>query len=497
MKVRNKTAFSNYNFLHSFHQLEQFDIVMAEVHRAATSAVLIAIIFIFSVFSSSPIDLRYDEKMKFIQNDEPGNGSSGNNSSINQSVEENSTKNWTALSPLWNVGDTWTYSASLDAQELVERDANLQGAVLDFLLGPATIVVLGVEEIDVAGEITPVYRTETSAFVTGNGYNFPVPNPLNDGSLLSIDGVLTASYVNTEYLRVGDLALVNYDKHLIMSVTAEILGIGQTVEVANYIESGVYNPPLEYYDFPLSENESWNLVTNLTKTYTTLGTTDLISISIPTEPEYYEDEWSFLINATGDTGFSGCEESTLVWMLDDEDEVEEWRWWCPAVGQYANRWTDDIALSGVNASLVLVGYQPANQGMAISIELSNNSTALNSEIDTWVNISDSNGQSMVNKSGYLYLRGVQRLSFVTDENGSAELRLMVGNSMDNTPTAEDWATHGVVAYLHSDQTVGATTLTLEGSAIGGLLRLEANLLASQASEIMAVQSNHFSESVRF
>ena len=167
------------------------------------------------------------------------------------------------------------------------------------------------------------------------------------------------------------------------------------------------------------------------------------------------------------------------------------------MGQYAVRWTDDIALDGVNASLVLVGYQPANQVMAISIDISNNSTPLNSEIDSCVNITDSNGQPVVNKSGYLYLRGIQRISFVTDENGSAELRIMVGNSMDNTPTAQDWGTHGVVAYLHSDQTVGSTTITLEGSAIGGLLRLEANHLASEASIIMALQSNHFGESVRF
>ena len=470
---------------------------MAEACKTVTSAILIAIILLFSVMSSTTIGLGNESIIQFIQSDgDSSNQESGNNSSSNQTLEENIT-NWTAFSPVWNVGDTWTYSATLDAQELVDRDSNLQGAFLDLLLGTATLVILGVEEIDVSGEITPVYRTQTSAVVVGNGYDFPVPNPLNDGSILTIDGVLTSSYVNTEYLRVGDLALVKYDKHLIMEVTAEILGLGQTVEVANYIESGQYTPPLEYYDFPLSENESWNLVTNLTKTFTKIGTSDLITIDIPTETEYYDQEWSFLINATGEVGFSGCEDSTLIWMLDEEGEVEEWRWWCPAVGQYAVRWTDDIALDGVNASLVLVGYQPANQVMAISIDISNNSTPLNSEIDSWVNITDSNGLPVVNKSGYLYLRGIQRISFVTDENGSAELRIMVGNSMDNTPTAQDWGTHGVVAYLHSDQTVGSTTITLEGSAIGGLLRLEANHLASEASIIMALQSNHFGESVRF
>jgi hypothetical protein len=486
------------DILHSFHQLEQFDVVMAAVFRTVIPAALIAILLLLTAISSPSLGSQYDLTLRFTQ-DEGGseNESSGENSSSNVSVEENNTKNWTAHTPVWNVGDTWTYAAALDAQELVDRETALEGAILDLLLGPATIVVEGVEEIDVAGEITPVYRTRTTAVVTGNGYDFPVPNPLNDGSVITIDGSITANYDNTEYLRVGDLALVRYDKHMIMEVTAIISIIQETIEVANYVESGLYSPPLEYYDFPLAENESWNLVTNLTKTNEIISTSDLVAIDIPTEPQYDDLEWFYLINATGDAGVSGCEESTLVWMLDSEDEVEEWRWWCPAVKQYASRWTNDIALDGVNATLVLTGFQPATPEKIVSVELSPNSTALNSEIDCWVNITDSAGQPVVSKSGYLYLRGIQRLSFVTDANGSAELRIIVGNTMDNTPTADDWATHGVVAYLHSDQTVGADTLTLEGSAIGGLLRMEANRLASEASEIMTFQSKHFGDSVRF
>ena len=466
---------------------------MAAVFRSTIPAALITTLLLLSAISSPSLDSQYEVKLRFTQ-DEGGsdNQSSGNNSSSNTTIEENNNKNWTAHLPLWNVGDTWVYNAILDAQEIIEGESSLDGAVLDLLYGTATMVVMGVEEMDVDGVITPVYRTQTSATVTGQGHDFPV------SSLgVTIDGSIDADFVNVEYYRVGDLGLISYDRHMIMDVTAELLGIGQTIEVANYVESGLYSPPLEYYDFPLAENESWNLVTNLTKTYTTISTSDLVSLSIPTEPEYDEQEWSYLINATGNPGVSSCGNSTLVWMVDDEDEVEEWRWWCPAANNYATRWTSDIALNGINATLVLASYQLATPQKIISLEVSNNSTALNSEIDCWVNISDSLGNPISDKSGYLYLTGIQRISFITDENGSALLRVMVGNSMDNTPTADDWATHGIVAYLHSDQTVGSTTLTLEGSAIGGLLRLEANRLASAASEIMTSQSKHFGDSVRF
>ena len=453
---------------------------------------IVLILVFFTTFSAPYQQSNVHIEPSYSQENGQSNQSSSSNNSSNESGELIITQNWTAHLPHWNVGDTWVYAAVLDAQEIIEGESSLDGAVLDLLYVSATMVVMGVEEIDVDGVITPVYRTQTSASVTGQGYDFPV------ASLgVTIDGSIDASFVNVEYYRVGDLGLVSYDRHLIMDVTAVLLGIGQTIEVANYVESGLYSPPLEYYDFPLAENESWNLVTNLTKTYTTISTSDLVSLSIPTEPEYDDQEWSYLINATGDPGVSSCENSTLVWMIDDVDEVEEWRWWCPEAKNYATRWTSDIALNGINATLVLTGYQLATPQMSISIELSNYSTALNSEIDCWVNITDSSGNVISGKSGYLYMTGIQRISFVTDDNGSALLRVMAGNKMDNTPTADDWATHGVVAYLHSDQTVGSTTLTLEGSAIGGLLRLEANMLASIVSKYMQKQSEHFHLSVRY
>ena len=101
------------------------------------------------------------------------------------------------------------------------------------------------------------------------------------------------------------------------------------------------------------------------------------------------------------------------------------------------------------------------------------------------------------KSGYIYLTGVNRTSFTTSDNGSAYIRLKVGNTMDDTPTSDDWATHGVVAYLHSDQSVGAVTLTLEGSAIGGLLRQEANQFAAQAGAIAFLLDSQFESSFRY
>ncbi|MBT4059326.1 MAG: hypothetical protein HOE69_03360 [Euryarchaeota archaeon] len=448
--------------------------------RRLASAVLLSLFFIASTIL--PATLNMGGVPHFFTQDD---GQSENETDSNSST--NITPNWTAHAPVWSVGDLWTYSAVLDAQALIDDTPELDGAELDLLFGSANFVVMGVEELDVNGEITPVYRTVTSAAVVGDGRNLPAP------IIGRVDGYLTASFVLTEYFRVGDLALVKYDKHIIMTFTAEISFVEQTVDLADFVESGVYSPPLEFYDFPLAMNESWNIVTNLTKTYS--GNSDVVTI--PSEPEYFDQEWSFIVNQTGDSGTPNCENSTKLWQLDSDGEVEEWRWWCPEVEGYSSRWTTDIALGGVNATLFLTGYYPASSILLSDVEISVNSTALNSEIDCWVNITAGSGEPIVGKSGYLYLRGVLRLSFTTDANGSALLRLGVGNLMDDTPTSQDWATHGVVAYLHSDQVVGATTLTLEGSAIGGLLRQDANRLAGEASAIMANQGAEFESSVRY
>jgi hypothetical protein len=350
---------------------------------------------------------------------------------------------------------------------------------------------MGVEELIIGEEIIPVYRTITSAVVVGDGNDVPLPESFPGE--FTIDGYLTAALVLTEYFRVGDLALIEYDKHIVMSFTGEISFIEQTVDIADFVESGVYSPPLEFYDFPLAMNESWNSVNNLTKTYS--GSSDVVTL--PGEPEYFDQEWSFLVNATGDGGFSGCENSTKVWQTTSDGEVEEWRWWCPEVNQYSSRWTSDIALGGVDAELTLTSYQPATNVMSVNVEINPNSSPLNGEVDCWVNITDSSGNNVSGKSGYIYLTGVNRTSFTTSDNGSAYIRLKVGNTMDDTPTSDDWATHGVVAYLHSDQSVGAVTLTLEGSAIGGLLRQEANRFASQAGAITFLLDSQFESSFRY
>ena len=86
------------------------------------------------------------------------------------------------------------------------------------------------------------------------------------------------------------------------------------------------------------------------------------------------------------------------------------------------------------------------------------------------------------------------------ENGTATLQIPVGNRMDDTPTSIDWGTHGILACLDPEGEAlicGVTTLTLEGSAIGALLRIDAIERAPLVLEIGHQTGQRLGLSFRF
>jgi hypothetical protein len=473
-------------FRQLFHQLN----ATSNTVPSAIRGVILALLLLFPMAGASllvPSELPFLGVQSISVGEDGESDADGDSGGESGENETNATEwNWTATVPTWNVGDVWTYSTVLDAVALVEDTPELEGAELDFLYGTALMEVTTLGEVEVDGVTTPVYTVVTSGTFIGDGRNFPAP------ILGTVDGNLIAGYSMTEQIRVADLALVSYEKRLVFEFEAIVAFISQTVDISDSTETSTYNPPLEFYDFPLAVNESWNTVTNHTSDYT--GGGDLVDV--PDEPESYIEERVLSINRTVDDVFPGCANSTEIWMHDSKGELEESRVWCPAVNQYSQRWTNDIALGGVNATLNLIAYAPASASRIISLTIEPNRSALNAEVEVNITVTDGQGNPISGASGYLYHRATT-LVFTTTENGTTTLTLDVGNAMDSTPTAEDWATDGVVAILLADQVVGVTTVTLEGSSIGGILRLEAAAIAVTATEFMANFANSFEIAIRY
>ena len=355
----------------------------------------------------------------------------------------------------WSVGDTWTYDIELDAVLLVEDSPDLAGSSLELLYGDATITVAAATLHNVSGLLLPAYRLEINAYATGAG-RFPEPN-----TGIFASGQLLVNYQETRWVRMSDLAVISRLQSLDLDFDA--FGIW-TTGIADFDHEHHYEPPQEVNDFPMRLNESWNSVSLHTETWTGNGGPVQISEDV------VETEEVIVYNVAeigqSPANFAGCEESYRVLWNNTNGDILEDRWWCPAVEFEAYWWTDDIALEGVDAQFWLTGYTPAETPEVV-VALGTNVSALNQIINVTV-------IGPVGQTGTLW-HHAQTYNF-TLESGVAFLQIQSGNRMDDTPTSIDWATHGIIACVEintDSMNCGGSTLTLEGSAIGALLRQDA------------------------
>ena len=355
----------------------------------------------------------------------------------------------------WNVGDIWRYDIELDAVNLVEDSPDLAGSSLELVNGDATIVVASVMPYNVSGLMVPAYRLEIDANGAGNG-RFPEPN-----TGIFASGELLVDYHETRWVRASDLAII----HRVQSIDLDFDAFGIWVtSIADFTHTHEYDPPQEVNDFPMRANETWNTASTHTQIWSGNGG----PISLPPEPEVEEETILYNITEVGEspTTYAGCEMSYHNWWNNTNDDLLEDHWWCPSVGNDVYWWTDDIAMDGVDAEFWLTSFTPA-VAPEITVQIQPSTAALNQIIN--ITITGPEGEE-----GTLWHH--ENMYNFTLVGGEVTLEISANNRMDETPTSIDWGTHGILACIDAEgdaMTCGASTLTLEGSAIGALLRLDA------------------------
>ena len=390
----------------------------------------------------------------------------------------------TATVPSWRVGDSWTYAVTIDARSMVEDVDDFEGASLEIMTGTANMTVGAVTMLDDNGKMVPAYRLDLVANGEGAG-TFPDPylGVLASGDLV---GLIT----ETKWLRVSDLAIIER----VQTVDLDFRFVGLTIDVAEFTHSHFYDPAQELYDFPLARNDSWVNVVNHSQEYS--GDSGPIDFD---DGDLYEE--MILKSAVTGPGagphvYSGCEDSTNVTANYTNGDAYEYRWWCPAVNNFVYWWTDDMLLDGADGVFALTGYFPAAApNITVETRVVNRSAPLNSNFTVQVNISGGDG-SLV--TGELWLLGAN-WSFNTTGN-SINLTIPSGNLMDDSPTATDWATHGVVVCLNGTDPealeCSVDTLTIAGSSKGYLLRERTILRMLPLSEVGLWATNHLASSIR-
>ncbi len=176
--------------------------------------------------------------------------------------------------PAWKVGDTWTYNVSLASADAGEV---LPGAMTTQWTMPTSAFVLGTLTETVVGSVSTDYGPAWNATWVAT-LHFGEPQPMNGSQpqfgTLSLPAVTVSGF---EWFRESDLAPVYAVKtvDLASTWTATWGNLTYMGTLANATYSMryfatteiAYHPPLAVYQFPLTENESWNVTSNATVHY--------------------------------------------------------------------------------------------------------------------------------------------------------------------------------------------------------------------------------------
>lgn len=345
--------------------------------------------------------------------------------------------------PSWKVNDAWTYDGTLDVRDFVLSSG--VSTNVQYLSGTLTQRVTDVYTTTVEGVETLVYRIEGDA-------NYEAQNINLDGN----DGDLIVDMQTEEIIRVSDLATIEQNAQFDIDFDYQILWWTVTIDVADLNVDQTYSPPLEGYDFPISVGEAWETDYSYTIDYS--GESDYVNIPNDSSGQN-STSWEVVSQGYPGVTYSGCSQSYNITNYDSNGDEIGYRWYCPAVrGDVRSSYTNTV---GFIAEHELTTYQPAGRPKQISVDLEYPLSPLNFEMSAWINVSNSGQPVSGQDLEVRYDSGGHVESVTTAANGSAFLTFDTGNSRDDSEGANEFGSHGLVAWITGQRLVGVSTLTID------------------------------------
>ena len=121
---------------------------------------------------------------------------------------------------------------------------------------------------------------------------------------------------------------------------------------------------------------------------------------------------------------------------------------------------------GATIDFRLNQYNPVARVHEIDVDLAFPAWPLDADLGVWINVTNSNGQPVANQDVEFRYEVDQDIRTVTTAaNGSAYVEFDTGNSLDPSPTGDDYASHGVIAWIPSTEEIGVTTITLDENLV--------------------------------
>jgi hypothetical protein len=347
--------------------------------------------------------------------------------------------------PSWRVNDLWTYDGYMDVATLLANNgisSNIQTLTGDLDMWVEDILFMTVEN-----QSTLVYKVRSHALFEANGVNL-------DGN----SGDLDVDYDQTDFVRVSDLATVEMTMDIDVTFTVWIGPFPINEDVGQMIITNGYSPPREQYDFPLRVGETWT--NNYTNTLTWAGESDYFTIP---DDSVNQGSSGHAVVAYGDPGVpygTGCAGSYNVTSYDSNGTPDGFQWWCPSVSNDA--WRHIEIELGLEIDFKLKSITPVQRSTNIDVDLEYPAWPLDTNLSAWVNVSSSSGSPLGSQTlEFRYECVGYSTSLTTAANGSAFVRFDTGHATDPSPTLDDYASHGVIAWMASSKKVGVDTITLD------------------------------------
>ena len=367
--------------------------------------------------------------------------------------------------PTWQIGDKWIHAGAFDPTLLVQNAG--VDATVGKINGDATTRVESITERTIDNVSTLVYLTRSTADFDKGGV-----------ALEGYTGNLYIFYQVDEIVRVSDLATISSD--LSLNVRYVPYGISSlTQQIADITISTGYDSASETYDFPLRMGETWN--TSYVSSSAWSGSSDYITpFPAPTSGANHTNwEVTSVGKPKNDIGeqisYDGCNASYELTSFDDNGTETSYKWFCPEVRYFAWSHTEeDIGLVidfrlkqylPVDSTNVIPNSEPGYRNNVLNVESSSTITALDSPLEVWANLTDSNGNPISGQDIEIrYEPESFSTTLTTTANGSVWAVINVGSKSDTSATTFDWSSHGIIA--RNGNMLGATTITLDESIVG-------------------------------
>ena len=346
--------------------------------------------------------------------------------------------------PSWKLNDKWNYNGYLDMVDfIVDSGVNTN---LQTLTGTLESTVTDIYITTVDNSSSLVYKVESEGYYEANNINL-------DGQ----PGDLEVNMDTVSIIRASDLATVSQEATIDINFCRDFLWFCIDVSVGTLEVDQSYSPPLEGYDFPISVGEAWSQDYTATTTYS--GSSDYVDIP---EDTVSQRTANYEVVSQGFSGvnYASCATSYNISSSNADGEDTGYKWFCPAIrGDIKMETIESLGFTAVHS---LSSYQASSRQKIVNVDVEFPLSPIDMEISAWINVSFSNGNPVANQQlefRYEIEEDIQTVS--TAANGSAYVTFNTGQSADNSYSTDDLGSHGVLAWIDSQNLIGASTITID------------------------------------